>query len=512
VDSPTFDSTGYDVVAFAVKWEGPDTVVTVADNKGSGAYTPLTKVNHSNGDLNIRGFWKHIGTPGSGHIVTASFVDISPYQGVGLWLVNSTTGAILSLDVESVAQGFGATHDAGSLATTAAASLHFVGGSYATHDHTAGSGWTLDAEGSAAEYLAYQSRLEAAAGTFDPVATSNTSSDWVAISMAFREATSGATAGPSRNRKKAIHPGQQPGPFGARIRSKRNKTVVALPTVTGTVAVALGSDTVTAQGSPIVPGSLAVTLGNDTLAASGVISPIQGSRRSKTPVHPGAGPYNLLRFKKSTRNTSIATATVSGGLAATLGNDALAAAGSPIVNGAASATLGGDALAAQGATTVIGSLAVTIGSDALAAAGTSTVPGTLAVTLGDDALSASGSVGGAVTGTLAVTLGDDALAASGVVTVAGTLAKTLANDTLAAQGTVSVNGSLSATLGSDTLSAQGNLTITGSLAKTLGNDTLDAYGTSGNAPAAVAVKSRVGIAMGVGIGICLVIGAFIRNP
>jgi hypothetical protein len=191
VASPAFDSTGYDVALMVVKWEGPNTTVTVSDNKGSGSYTALTKVNHSNGDLNIQAFWKHIGTPGASHIVTASFVDISPYQGVGVWLVNSSTGSTLSLDTESVAQGFGSTHDAGSLVTTAAAALFFAGGSYATHDHTVGSGWTLDAEGSAAEYLAYQSRLESAAGTFDPAATSNTSSDWVAVSMAFKEPSGG---------------------------------------------------------------------------------------------------------------------------------------------------------------------------------------------------------------------------------------------------------------------------------------------------------------------------------
>lgn len=193
--SSSFNSTGYDAVVLAVKWEGADTTLSVDDNKGSGTYNTLTKVNHSNGDLNLQAFWKHIGTPGTGHVVTVTFSASRSFLGLGLWLVNSSTGSTIALDVESVAQGSGSTHDAGTLSTSAAAALFFAGGGYSLHDHTAGSGWTLDAEGEAAEYLAYQSRLEAASGTFDPVATSTSSSDWVAVSLATKEPGGGGGGG-----------------------------------------------------------------------------------------------------------------------------------------------------------------------------------------------------------------------------------------------------------------------------------------------------------------------------
>lgn len=149
------------------------------------------------------------------------------------------------------------------------------------------------------------------------------------------------------------------------------------------------------------------------------------------------------------------------------------------VTGTLAKTLGNDTLAASGTPVLTGSLNRTLGSDTLAAAGTTTVSGTLAKTLGNDTLVASGSVGSPVSGTLALTLANDTLVASGTSVVSGSLAKTLGADTLVAAGTTSVLGTLSKTLGNDTLVASGSSGSEpiGALISTLRNDTLVAVGS-----------------------------------
>ncbi|MDQ2999888.1 MAG: hypothetical protein M3Y08_01305 [Fibrobacterota bacterium] len=248
----------------------------------------------------------------------------------------------------------------------------------------------------------------------------------------------------SRRKKPQVHPGAGPQGFGRRHRTKRN-IAAQLPTVTGT---------------------LAITTENSTVDAAGHAIPIQGSRRAKTPVHPGQGTYNFLRFRKSTRNTSIALGSVNGTLAVTLDD----------------ATLAG-----QGTTTVTGTLAQTLANTTLAAQGTTTIVGTLAVTLADTTLAASGSVGSEVTGTLAVTLANTTVSASGTTTVVGSLAQTTAATTMAGQGTTTVTGSISQTLGNTTLAASGTPTVTGTLAQSFAASTLAASGTAGAPSGTVSV-------------------------
>lgn len=61
----TVDSTGYTHLVCFVKHEGAPTTITEADNKGSGAFNLLTKVDHTNADLTCRLMWVKIGTPGT---------------------------------------------------------------------------------------------------------------------------------------------------------------------------------------------------------------------------------------------------------------------------------------------------------------------------------------------------------------------------------------------------------------------------------------------------------------
>lgn len=177
----TFDSTGYNHVVCFVKHEGAPTTITEADNKSSGAYNLLTKIDHANGDLSSRMMWVKIGTPGSGHTVTVTFGSGRLFVRLACWGVNATSGDI-TLDVEAANQGTGTAIDAGTLATTAA-TVSFMGiGEYASVTYTPGSGWTEDLDSA----IHGQSRADAS-GTLDPVATASGSMAWAANAASFKE-------------------------------------------------------------------------------------------------------------------------------------------------------------------------------------------------------------------------------------------------------------------------------------------------------------------------------------
>lgn len=184
----TVDSTGYTHVVCFVKHEGAATTITGADNKSSGAFNQLTKVDHSNGDLSSRLLWVKIGSPGTSHTITATFGASRLYRRLACWGVNSGTGE-LELDVEATAQGSSATPDAGSLATTAA-TVSFMGvGEHDVVTYTPGSGWTEDLDSS----IHAQSRADAS-GTLDPTCTSSGGMDWTANAASFKEAAGGGGA------------------------------------------------------------------------------------------------------------------------------------------------------------------------------------------------------------------------------------------------------------------------------------------------------------------------------
>lgn len=223
-----------------------------------------------------------------------------------------------------------------------------------------------------------------------------------------------------------------------------------------------------------------LTVGLVILEAGGAApAPTLGSRRLKTPVHPGAGPYNPLKFKRSRRNTFVVLSTIAGTLAKTNANDTLAASGVPTVSGSLARANAADTSAAAGAPTVSGSLAKANAPDTLTAAGSPTVTGSVAYTNAADTLAASGSVGSAVTGTVAYTNANDTLSAAGNVSITGSVAKANAADSLSASGSPVVSGSAAVTNANDTLVASGtvNGSVTGSVNYTNQPDTLAASGT-----------------------------------
>jgi len=189
----TVDSTGQTHIVCFVKHEGAPTTITESDNKGSGAFNLLTKVDHLNGDLSSRLMWVKIGTPGASHTVTVTYGAARPYSRLACWGVNSGTGE-LALDVEATAQGNGATFDAGTLATTAA-TVSFQGvGEYTSTIYDPGSGWTEDLDNN----IFAQSRSDAS-GTLDPVCTIPSGTmDWVTNAASFKEAAGGGGGGTAK--------------------------------------------------------------------------------------------------------------------------------------------------------------------------------------------------------------------------------------------------------------------------------------------------------------------------
>lgn len=191
----TVDSTGQTHLVCFVKHEGAPTTITAADNKSSGAFNLLTKIDHGNGDLSSRIEWVKIGSPGTGHTITITYGAARPYSRLWCYGVNSSTGE-LGLDVESASASTvaGTAIDAGSLATTTA-TVSFMGvGEYTFCTYTPGSGWTEDLDNN----ILAQSRSDAS-GTLDPVATSSLSMDWTANSASFKEVAGGGGGSTVRN-------------------------------------------------------------------------------------------------------------------------------------------------------------------------------------------------------------------------------------------------------------------------------------------------------------------------
>lgn len=188
----TVNSTGYTHVAVFVKHETAPTTITLSDNKGSPAFTQLTKVNHTNNDLSGQLQWVKIGTPGATHTITATFGVSVPFRHIGVWGILADSGQI-AMDVEAVAQASAATtHDAGTLTTTAATVSVMAVGPYNTVTYTPGAGWTEDVD----DGLYGESRADASAGTLDPVCTSSAALSTVLCSASFLEIGGGGGGSP----------------------------------------------------------------------------------------------------------------------------------------------------------------------------------------------------------------------------------------------------------------------------------------------------------------------------
>lgn len=197
ITSASFDSTGYTHIVIFGKHEGSTTTMTPSDNKSSTIEITGTKQSNTVSDSWGQFFVMKIGSPGSSHTATVSFAATRSYATILVWLVDADSGNVeLAHATPSNAQStgdrndFGDSHtpDAGSL-TVDAASVLFMGvAEYASTLYTPGTGWTedFDTTGGGPNFTYGQSR-SVAAGTYDPVCTSEGDMDWAACAIGLKE-------------------------------------------------------------------------------------------------------------------------------------------------------------------------------------------------------------------------------------------------------------------------------------------------------------------------------------
>jgi hypothetical protein len=267
---------------------------------------------------------------------------------------------------------------------------------------------------------------------------------WTGANSAAAEVAVG-----SRGKKPAIHPGNHPGRFGRLIRTKRNN-VAATVTIAGDITATDDSDTSALVGTETFAGTFAVTDDTDTLAAQGEVWNPAASRRAKTPVHPGAGPYNFLRFKRSARNTSLVALPVTGDIAATDDTDTSAITGTETIQAAMAASDAADSSAIAGIETIAGSLAVSDEADTCALVGSETFAASMAATDEADTSSMAGTE--TIAAAMAASDETDTSALAGTETIAAAVSVTDATDTSAVTGTETIAGAIGATDGADSCS------------------------------------------------------------
>ena len=265
----------------------------------------------------------------------------------------------------------------------------------------------------------------------------------------------------SRIRKNTIHPGRHPDRFGKRLRTRRYNTAPTLSTITGTAAVASGSDFNSASGAPIISGTAAARTQSDAAAANGTAAMPAPSRTARRTVHPGIkGPYNPIRLRKTINTAPPAATPITGTGAVQSKGDSASAAGAPILSGTGAARSAGDSAAASGTPKITATAAVTASPDASAASGSPVVSGTAAVKdRGDIAIASQNAA--PVTGTGAVISSSDSATSSGSPIISGTAAPASKSDAIAATGSLLLTGFGLVFSAGDRASASGTLSVTG---------------------------------------------------
>ena len=194
VTSSTFNSTGGGALLFMVAHEGAPTTYTWTDNKSTPAPnfislgTQNLTVGGSAGDMSLSAVYVHAPNVGTGHTVTATFGATRPFRYIGGVVLNGTfTDTFLAATTQQAENAGGATVDAGSLVTDAAAYLIQFSANYTGQSIlAAGTDWSIKDNATGGRH--FQARNEASAGTFDPSHTlTGGGSSFVTIAAAVKE-------------------------------------------------------------------------------------------------------------------------------------------------------------------------------------------------------------------------------------------------------------------------------------------------------------------------------------
>jgi hypothetical protein len=200
VDSSSFDSTGINLLVVATGWEDVNATPTFSDNKSNTWQTAVVENGGGGAGTHIAVNWSVLTNVGSGHAVTITYGTNVPFRRVCVLPVIgnfAAVDAIAATTQQAQATTTGSippdsNADAGSLVTSAAAILIQAVIDYNGETSVQGTGWTKD---SATTGRHFQSRIEAAGGTFDPVMDLQTGGvQYSTIAMAFKETSGGAAA------------------------------------------------------------------------------------------------------------------------------------------------------------------------------------------------------------------------------------------------------------------------------------------------------------------------------
>jgi hypothetical protein len=140
-----FSSVGYTHLVVGTKHETNSTAAVASDNKGSPAFTALTKQAIPAATAWAQLHYVKIGTPGTGHTVTMTTNAASDWRTLLVWLVNVGTGTIDLVDAKQ-ANGTGTAINAGTLSNASARSVvsMLLNAESTATTYTIGSGWTED--------------------------------------------------------------------------------------------------------------------------------------------------------------------------------------------------------------------------------------------------------------------------------------------------------------------------------------------------------------------------------
>lgn len=372
IATSSFDSSGAGLLVSGAIFEGADTTVVFSDNKGNTWQTAI--VNLASNEFSVRCAmgWCVPTTVGSGHVITGTLGAARTNRRIDALNVNGNFSAADALITSANLDGSGTAVDAGTLVTTTAAILCQVVGDNAGQTFTQGpGGWVKDSTTAGSHF---QSRVEAAGGTFDPAGTLGAGYDWSSVAMAFKET---AVAAIGKTLRRFPNKGALRQNYGARTIGFR-QGIAQVASTTNLDISTPGSITLAGQSVTMGVGVALSTQGSITLAGQSVTMGLG--------VAPGAGAITIAG-QSVTSNLGLAVST-QGSISINGQAIALAQITALAIDTAGSITLAGQSVAmALGLAPSSGSITIAGQAVTLAASGSQAmaidVPGSISI-LGQD--------------------------------------------------------------------------------------------------------------------------------
>jgi hypothetical protein len=189
ISTTGFDSTAAGLLVSAAIFEGANTTCVFSDNQTGNTWaTAVVTALTNQFSIHCAMSWCVPVDKDAAHTVTCTFGASRTQRRICVLPVN---GSFSASDAEAATaqsnDGNGSPVDAGSLVTTTAAILVQAVGDNAAQNFSPGTDWDED---SATAGSHFQSRIEAAGGTFDPVGT-GIGYDWATVAWAFKETAGG---------------------------------------------------------------------------------------------------------------------------------------------------------------------------------------------------------------------------------------------------------------------------------------------------------------------------------